>query len=152
MPYCNFDRLDYFLEICSIYIVWCSHSVGFHLFCYVDQGPQVKQKMRRKKSKKAIYNIYLSTAAQRGQNPGHFTEQPGEMFHCHNSSSWLCIISLFIVWVLVFREQQDDKEKTGNGIEKAAPKKQPLSLEEMIARREAEKKAQEKVGLTVITG
>jgi hypothetical protein len=54
--------------------------------------------------------------------------------------------------VLVFREQQDDKEKTENGIEKPAPKKQPLSLEEMIARREAEKKAQEKVGLTVITG
>ena len=76
----------------------------------------------------------------------------GECFHCHNSSSWLCIISLFIVWVLVFREQQDDKEKTENGIEKPAPKKQPLSLEEMIARREAEKKAQEKVGLTVITG
>ena len=33
-----------------------------------------------------------------------------------------------------------------NEVEKTeAPKKQPLSLEEMIARREAEKKAQEKV-------
>ncbi|XP_028399204.1 probable ATP-dependent RNA helicase DDX23 [Dendronephthya gigantea] len=35
-----------------------------------------------------------------------------------------------------------EEEKTGT--EKNAPKKQPLSLEEMIARREAEKKAQEK--------
>lgn len=42
----------------------------------------------------------------------------------------------------VFSEQQEE-EKTE--AEKNAPKKQPLSLEEMIARREAEKKAQEKV-------
>lgn len=52
---------------------------------------------------------------------------------------------------LLFRDQdqpEEEKEKTENG--KAAPKKQPLSLEEMIARREAEKKAQEKVSLNYI--
>lgn len=42
--------------------------------------------------------------------------------------------------------EEENQEKTENGtVTTAAPKKQPLSLEEMIARREAEKKAQEKV-------
>ena len=43
-------------------------------------------------------------------------------------------------------KEEENQEKIENGTgTTTAPKKQPLSLEEMIARREAEKKAQEKV-------
>ena len=40
-------------------------------------------------------------------------------------------------------EDEEKNENEKNNV--VAPKKQPLSLEEMIARRDAEKKAQEKV-------
>lgn len=46
------------------------------------------------------------------------------------------------------RDKNDAEDEEKNENEKnnvVAPKKQPLSLEEMIARRDAEKKAQEKV-------
>lgn len=45
---------------------------------------------------------------------------------------------------MVYRENNEEEE-AGDEEKNTAPKKQPLSLEEMIARREAEKKAQEKV-------
>lgn len=48
-------------------------------------------------------------------------------------------------WPFRNQRQQEKKEKSEN--EKAAQKKQPLSLEEIIARREGEKKDQKKVNL-----
>ena len=48
----------------------------------------------------------------------------------------------------MYRENNEEEE-AGDEEKNTAPKKQPLSLEEMIARREAEKKAQEKVSWSV---